>query len=283
MILVTGGTGTSGTPVVDGLRSKGIAFRMLARNPQKLAAMRGPGIEVVAGDLARPETLAAAMKGIEKAFLLSPPVPNQAELEGGFVRAAKEAGVRHIVKFSAMTADVNVQSRFPRAHGQVEKQIRESGISWTFLRPTFFMQNLLGFAEMVRHGVIYQPAGQGRASFVDSRDIAAVAVAALSESGHEGKAYEITGPQLLNYDDVAAIFAKVTGKSVKYQDITVTASKQAMLAMGMPEWNVDGINELMDQMRAGKYAVLSDVVKTVGHKTPVTLEQFVRENNQIWA
>jgi uncharacterized protein YbjT (DUF2867 family) len=256
---------------------------MLARNPDKAGALKGPGVEIVAGDLAKPESLGPALKGIDKAFLLCPPVPNQVELEGGFVRAAKAAGLRHIVKFSAMTAAPEVPSRFPRAHGQIEKQIRESGLSWTFLRPTFFMQNLLGFAEMVRHGVIYQPAGQGRAALVDARDIAAVAVAALTESGHEGKAYEITGPELLSYDDVAAIFAKVMGKPVKYQDIPVAASKQAMLAMGMPEWNADGINELMDQMRAGKYTALSDAVKTVGHKAPATVEQFVRANARVWA
>jgi uncharacterized protein YbjT (DUF2867 family) len=282
MILIIGGTGTSGTPVVEQLRAKGVPFRLMARDPKKLASVDWPGGTIVAGDMSRPDSLGAALNGIERVFLLCSPMPNQVELETNVVKAAKEAGVRHIVKFSAMTAEPNATSRFPRAHGKVEEQIRKSELSWTFLRPTFFMQNLLGLADMVRHGVIYQPAGKSKAAFVDTRDIAAVAVAALTEPGHEGKTYSITGPEVVNYDDVAAIFAEVTGKPVKYQDIPPAAAKQAMLGMGIPEWNVDGINELMDQMRANKYAVTTDVVSNVGHRTPTTLEQYVRENAQAW-
>ena len=282
MILITGATGTSGTPVVEQLRAKGVAFRAMVRNPQKAESLRGPNVEVVAGDLAKPESLGVALKGIDRLFLLSPPVPDQVELETNLVNAAKAAGVRHIVKFSAMTADPDVVPRFPCAHGKVEEAIRRSGLAWTFLRPTFFMQNLLGFADMVRQGVIYQPAGKSKAAFVDTRDIAAVAVAALTEPGHEGKAYEITGPQLLSYDDVAAVFSRVTGKPVKYQDIPTATAKQAMLGMGIPDWNCDGINELMDQMRADQYTMTTDVVSRVGHKAPTTLEQFVRENAAAW-
>ncbi len=222
------------------------------------------------------------MKGIERVLLLAPPVPNQVELETNLVSAAKAAGVRHIVKFSAMTADPKSPSRFPRAHGEVEQKIRDSGMAWTFLRPTFFMQNMLGLAGMVKGGTLYQPAGKSKAAFVDTRDIAAVAVSALTGVGHEGKAYDITGPELLSYDDIAAIFAKVTGRPVTYQDIPPAAAKQAMVGMGIPEWNADGINELMDQMRAGQYERLTHVVTAVGKKKSTTLEQFVRENAAAW-
>jgi uncharacterized protein YbjT (DUF2867 family) len=282
MILITGGTGTSGTPVVEQLSATGVPFRLMVRDPKKLASVDWPEGTIVAGDMSRPGSLGPALKGIERLFLLCPPTPNQVELETNLLNAAKAAGVRHVVKFSAMTAEPNATSRFPRAHGKVEEQIRKSGLSWTFLRPTFFMQNLLGLADMVRQGVIYQPAGNSKAAFVDTRDIAAVAVAALTEPGHEGKAYNITGAELLSYDDVAAIFGKVTGKPVKYQDIPPAAAKQAMLGMGIPEWNVDGINELMDQMRADKYAVTTEIVRNVGQKPPTTLEQYVRENARAW-
>src|SRR4051794_7950756 len=143
MILVTGGTGSSGSEIVEALASKGVKFRMLARNPGKVA-VREEGVEIVAGGLSQPRTLADALKGIEKVLLLAPPAPNQVELESNVVDAAKQAGVRHIVKFSAMTADPKSPSRFPRAHGEIEQRIRSSGLAWTFLRPTFFMQNLLG-------------------------------------------------------------------------------------------------------------------------------------------
>jgi len=139
------------------------------------------------------------------------------------------------------------------------------------------MQNLLGMAGMVKGGTIYQPAANSKASFVDTRDIAAVAVSTLTEPGHEGKAYDITGPELLSYDDVAGIFAKVLEKPVKYQDIPPSAAKEAMVGAGIPAWNADGINELMGQMRSGAYAIVTDVAEKVGHKKPTTLEEFVRE------
>jgi uncharacterized protein YbjT (DUF2867 family) len=278
MILVTGGTGNSGGEIVSQLASTGSPFRALVRNPTKAAVLRLTGVEVVLGDLSDPETLRPALAGIDQVFLLSAPALNQVELESNMVDAAKKAGVQHIVKFSAMTADPNSPSLFPRWHGQVEQKILASGIAWTFLRPTFFMQNLLGLADMVKAGTIYQPAADSKAGFVDTADIAAVAVEALTEPGHEGQAYDITGPELLSYHDIARIFSEVTGKPVTYQDIPPAAAKQAMMGMGMPEWTADGINGLMDQMRAGAYAKLSTAVEEVGKKEPTRLSAFIREH-----
>jgi uncharacterized protein YbjT (DUF2867 family) len=278
MILVTGGTGTSGGEIVSQLAATGTPFRALVRSPEKAIALKMTGVEIVPGDLSKPETLPAALKRIDQVLLLSSPDPKQVELQGNMVEAAKKAGVRHIVKFSAMTADPNSPSMFPRWHGQTEQQIRESGMQWTFLRPTFFMQNFLGLAGMIKQGTIYQPAGDAKAGFVDAADIAAVAVEALTEPGHEGKAYDITGPELLSYHDVARVFSEVTGKPVTYQDIPPSAAKQAMVGMGMPEWLADGVNELMEQMRAGAYEKLTTVVDEVGKKEPITLASFAREH-----
>ena len=282
MILITGGTGNSGSEIVRQLSATGARFRVLARNPQKAASLRLPGVELVAGDLANPQSLAAALSGVDRVLMLSSPDPRQVELQGNLLEASKRAGVRHVVKFSAMTADPKSPARFPRLHGQTEQQIRASGPSWTFLRPTFFMQNLLGLAGMVKSGTIYQPAGDSKASFVDIRDIAAVAVKALTEGGHEGKAYDITGPQLLSYHDIARVLSEVTGKPVKYQDVPPAAARQSMLDSGIPEWLTDGINELMDQMRAGQYAVVSNAVRDVAKKQPITFAQFAREEAAAW-
>src|SRR6185312_8302546 len=131
---------------------------------------------------------------------------------------------------------------------------------------------------MVRGGTIYQPAADSKAAFVDTRDIAAVAVKALTEAGHEGKAYDITGPELLSYTDVARIFSERLGKAVNYHDIPPAAANDAMLKMGIPQWNVDGILELMDQMRAGEYARVTQVVHDVARRQPITLAQFVDVN-----
>jgi uncharacterized protein YbjT (DUF2867 family) len=278
MILVTGGTGTAGGEIVSQLAATGTPFRAMVRDVNKAAVLKLTGVEVVPGDFDKPESLPAAMKGVEQVMLVSPPIPRQAELEGNMVAAAKRAGVRHIVKFSAMTADPNSKARFPRLHGITERAIVESGIAWTFLRPTFFMQNLLGLAGMVKGGTIYQPCGDGKAGFVDTADIAAVAVEALTEPGHEGIVYDITGPELLSYHDVARIFSNVLGKPVTYQDVPIMAARGGLLSAGIPEWNADGILELCDQMRAGEYAKLTTVVKDVGKKEPILLKAFLREN-----
>jgi uncharacterized protein YbjT (DUF2867 family) len=229
-------------------------------------------------------SLEAALEGIDAALLLSAPTPDTVEVQQRFVDAAKRAGVGRVVKFSATGAAPAARARFCDWHGRVEHYIESSGLAWTHLRPTFFMQNLLGFAGMIRGGTIYQPTGQGRAPFVDVRDIAAVAAHVLAEEGrHDGQAYGITGPQALGYADVAATFARVLGRPVNYVDVPATAAKQSMMQAGMPEWQADAINELSEEMKQGHFATVTDVVERVGKKKPVTLEQFVRENAAAFA
>ena len=282
MILITGGTGQSGVEIVRQLAATGTRFRALVRNPAKAESIRLDGVEIVQGDMADKASLAPALKGIDRMLLLSSPDATFVEAQGTVISAAKQAGVRHIVKFSAITADPKSQSIFPRMHGQIEAQVRTSGLAWTFLRPTFFMQNFLGLAEMVKQGTIYQPAGDGKSAPADVRDIAAVAVKALTEAGHEGKAYDITGPELLSYHDMARILSDVSGHPVKYQDIPAAAARQGMLGMGMSEFSADAINQLMDQMRAGAYANTTPVVKDIAKKQPITFAQFARENAAAW-
>src|SRR4051794_41654442 len=142
MILVTGGTGTSGSEVVKQLSAAGAKFRAMARNPGRAESLRLPGVEVVAGDFDKPETLDAALRGVDRAFLLTPPDERTVEHQTRFIDAAKRAGVRHLVKFSALLADPASPARFIRWHGEVDRLIESSGLKWTLLRPPFFMQNL---------------------------------------------------------------------------------------------------------------------------------------------
>jgi uncharacterized protein YbjT (DUF2867 family) len=283
MILVTGGTGTSGSEIVRQLAASGAKFRAMARNPARAESLRAPGVEIVAGDFDRPETLDAALRGVDRVLLLTPPDERQVEHNARFVEAAKRAGVRHVVKFSAAGADPASQARFLRQHGEAERAIQSAGFAWTFLRPPFFMQNLLGLAGMVKGGTLYQPAGEGRAAFVDVRDIAAVAVKALTQDGHEGKVYDVTGPRSLGHADIAAAFSSVLGREVKYADVPPEAARQAMLGAGMGAWQVDGILELYALLREGKFDRATDVVKRVAGREPATVEQFVRDHRGVFA
>jgi len=278
MILVTGGTGQSGIPIVHALLDRGQDVRVLARDPEKAAKLLGDDVEITRGDLNDPSSLEAAMEDVERALLNSGPAPDVVKVQNTFVDVAKRAGVKHVVKFSVSGARPGAPYRFGDLHGQVEKHLEQSGLAWTHLRPTFFMQNFLGLADMIKGGAIYQPTGTGRAPFVDIRDIAAVAAATLIEAGHEGKAYEITGPEAFSHADIAALFSKLLGKPVKFVDVPASAAKDGMLKAGLPEWAADAINELSEQMKQGHFATVTDVVRTVGKKTPITLDQFIREN-----
>jgi uncharacterized protein YbjT (DUF2867 family) len=274
MILVTGGTGTSGKPIVEALLARTERVRVLARDPEKAATLLGPDVEIVRGDLQDPQSIEAAMDGVERALLLTASAPNLLELETNFIKAAESAGVRHVVKFSVDLAEM----RFMRVHGQAETALRHSTLAWTMLQPTFFMQNILGYAGMAKSGALYMPTGSGRAPFVDTRDIAAVAAAALTEVGHEGRRYVITGPRSVSIADIAAVLSEVMGREVRHVDVPPEAAKQALLATGMTEWYADGVNELNAGLKAGTFDHVTDTVRTVGKKEPTTLEDFLREH-----
>ena len=197
MILITGTTGTNGIEIVRLLARSGVPCRALVRNAQKAAALAAlPKVEIVEGDLADPETLAPAVEGVDKALLCSSIGPNLVELQGNFIRAAKRAGVRHIVKFSGMDADLNSEWRFLRWHAEAERELENSGLAFTHLQPNQFMQVCLLFQSTIAsEGKFYAASKDSEVSPVDIRDIAAVAV--LTQSGHESKKYVITGPRRL--------------------------------------------------------------------------------------
>jgi uncharacterized protein YbjT (DUF2867 family) len=282
MILVTGATGSNGLELVKQLAARRVPVRAMVRNPAKATELQLPGVEIVAGDFEKPASLPAALKGIDRAFLLAPPVQDSDRLERAFIDAAKAAGGRHIVNLSAVGARPDAPHSFGRWHGKAEQYLKQSGLKYTILRPNFFMQNLLGSAAMIKGGTIYVPAGQGKAPMVDVRDIAAVAAACLTEPGHENQVYEVTGPEPIGYSDIAAVFTQVLGRQVGYVDIPVEAAAKAMIDSGMPPWLAHAINELNTEMKLGHFSTVSDVVERVGKKKPVTIEQFVREHAAVF-
>jgi uncharacterized protein YbjT (DUF2867 family) len=282
MILVTGATGTNGREIIGELRELGATgVRALVRDPAKASFIRDAGFEAVEGDFDRPETLDAALEGVERALLLTPPSQRTFELQRDFIESAKRAGTRHVVKFSAIGADSGAAEGFGKWHGQAEDYLKESGLSWTMLRPNFFMQNLLGQARQIAaEGRIYQPVGDARASFVDVRDIASVAARALTEEGHEGKAYVLTGPEALSYTDVAAKLSDATGREITYVAISPEQFRQGALAAGLPEWLVAALERLNEIFAAGHTAEVTDYVRTVGKKEPTTFDRFARDHAQ---
>jgi len=252
---------------------------VLVRDPEKAAKLLGDDVEIARGDFTDAASLDAAMEDVDCALLLTPPSQDQVELQKSFIDAAARNRLRHVVKYSAAGADTGSASTFARQHGQSEQHLRDSGIGWTMLRPSFFMQNLLGLKSMLAGGAIYMPTGNGRAPFVDVRDIAAVAAQVLNNpAAHAGRVYDITGPQSLSYSDVADIFARVLGREIRYTEVPPAQAKQGMMQMGMPEWLADAINQLSEGMKKGQFDRVTNIVRDVGKKEPTAVEQFVREN-----
>jgi len=278
MILITGATGTVGSEVVKQLAATGAPLRALVRNLEKANQIRRPGVELAQGDFDKPETLGAALAGAEKVFLLSSPDPRQVELQGNLIEAARRSGVRHIVKLSAIGAAAESPVRFLRWHWQTEKQLEQSGIAYTHLRPHYFMQNTLGFAGAVAgQNAIYMPMKDARISMVDVRDVAAVAVAALTRPGHAGKTYDVTGPEALSFTQVAEKLSTALGRKVTHIEVTPAVAKQGMMSAGFPEGLADGVLELNAGWNGGGAAYVTRVVAEVGKVQPHTFDQFARE------
>jgi uncharacterized protein YbjT (DUF2867 family) len=253
-------------------------FRGAYFSNKQAEAARARGIEAVTIDYNRCETLRAAFQGCDKLFLLGPNALNQSELEHNAVEAAKAAGVRHIVKQSVMGA-VEESYSLAKIHRPVEKAIESSGLAWTFLRPNSFMQNAITFmGKTIRaESAFYSASGQARISHVDVRDIAAVAVRALTEPDHEGRAYTLTGPQALTYDEFADELSKALGRPISHITLAPLDLKNDMLAEGMPEAIADRMLDLERYFREGRASRITRDIKEVTGRGPRRFADYVRE------
>ncbi|MBI2212748.1 MAG: SDR family oxidoreductase [Acidobacteria bacterium] len=278
MIIVTGAGGTVGSELVKQLRAANVPFRVAYHSATKVAAAKAGGLDAVSVDFAKPETLAPAFRGAETLFLLFAGGMGQTEGEIAAVEAAKASGMKRIVKLSVIGAEGDDYS-FAQIHRPVERAIEASGLAWTHLRPNGFMQNVVNyFAPTIRdHGAFYQPAGDAKISHVDVRDIARVAVAALTGSGHEEKAYTITGPEALTYHDVAAKLSTATGKAIRYVPLSDDDAKSGMVGAGIPPFYADLLVDLNRHYRAGGGSAVSDAVRVVTGSPAIDFDTFARE------
>lgn len=278
MIAVTGASGTIGSELLRQLVGRNVTARALSRRPGKGKAL--PGIEWVEADLSDRDGLVAALAGAKRLFLLTGNSADMVRLQKNAIAAARAAGVRHVVKLSALGASDHSQSVIGLWHRNVERMLEESGLAWTVLRPHVFMQNLLGQSASIREeGRIYSAAGDGRVPFVDARDIAAVAAVVLTESGREGMRYVLTGPEAISYDDVAAVLTEVLGREVTHVAESDDQAWTRLRRAGQPPWLAAAQLALYGYQRdGGPTAAVSDAVDRLTDRPARGLAQFASDH-----
>jgi uncharacterized protein YbjT (DUF2867 family) len=284
MILVTGATGLNGKELVRQLSARGVAVRALVRHPAKAEAIATlPHVEIVQGDMAQPETLAAGLRGVDRAMLISSSDPMMLDVQSNFIDAARKAGVKHVVKLSGIMPELDSAFRFARMHGEIEKRLEASGMGFTHLRagefmPAYFRQ----VPNIIAKGAIFLPMEDARIASINVGDIAEIAARVLTGAGHEGKIYPLTGPQALTMAEVAEKLSAATGKTIRYVNVPPEAARQAQLAAGMPPFLADALFELFAERRNGKEGkVWPDAAALLG-RPPTSFDEFAGRNAAVF-
>jgi uncharacterized protein YbjT (DUF2867 family) len=277
MILVTGATGNIGKELTPLLLQTGQSVRVLTRDERKVAHLDAC-VERVVGDLDKPETLSEAVKDVERIFL----VTFETRQDIHMLKAAKEAGVRQIVKLSTLEAAEH-KIKVGKWHYEREELIRASGLDWTFLCPGMFMSNSIQWwADSIKgQSSVFFPGGKrGRVAPVDPRDVARVAALALTQPGHHGQAYTLTGSELFTIGEMVQVLARVRGKPIQYVDIPPIAAKLFMLKTGMDKTLVNALMEMLASLRRNDGALVTDTVQRLTGQPPRTFEAWCREHTQ---
>ena len=274
-ILVTGASGTIGSELVKLLRARGADFAEMSSKP---------GENKVFGDFADPASLRSAFAGVHTLFLLFPLTPDSFELARNAVEAAKAAGVRHIVRSSGAGADATSPVAIANLQGRIDALIEHSGIPYTLLRPAGFMQNWINFyAAQLKSGCYAAPHGTAGISVIDVRDIAEVAAIVLTNpAAHAGRAYTLTGSEALSTRQQLAVIAQVSGRPIRYDDITEEQAEADLRAWGLPDVMVGYFMSLNHVYKQGWAAGISpDVERLTGH-APRRFADFAAENAAAW-
>jgi len=283
MILVTGATGVNGRALLNRLSANGVATRALVRNPAKAEALAAlPHVEIAQGDMARPETLATALRDIDRAMLISSSDPMMLDAQSNFIAAAAKAGVRHVVKLSGIMPELDSAFRFARMHGEIEKRLEASGMAFTHLRAGEFMTAYFRQAPSIAaKGAMFLPMEDARIASIDVGDIAEIAASVLTGSGHEARPipHRAAGP---DHDGGSGKAFCRYGKTIRYVNVPPEAARQAQLANGIPPYLADALFELFAERRAGKEATVWPNAEELLGRAPTSFDEFAARNAAVF-
>jgi uncharacterized protein YbjT (DUF2867 family) len=273
-VLVTGATGNTGRALLEALTGRGIPARAMVR---RAADRDGLPAGVQVADFDDAGSVAAALQGAGQAYVVTPSSERAAQQQRQFADLAARAGVGHLVVLSQLGASPTSPVRFLRWHAEAEEHVRGLGIGYTFLRPNLFFQGLLAFARPISaEGRFYAPIGDAKVSAIDIRDIAAAAAVTLTEAGHEGAAYTLTGPAAITHQDIAAALTAALGRDISFVDVTPEAFAASLSGILAP-WQVDGLLEDYAHYRRGEAASVTTTVADVTGQAPGDIGRFARD------
>lgn len=279
-ILVLGGTGNVGNPLIRTLLTDGVAVRVGGKRDSLRKLPRDGNVEPVEFDYNNVATYPFALTSIQRLFLLTPVLPTIVELTAKVMAEAKKVGVQRVVKVSALGTGASAKTTFGRWHYQSEEEVTKVGIPHIYLRPNGFMQNFANFSgHTIRtENAFYAPLGEGKVSYIDCRDVAAAAAVVLTSNKPLKEVYTLTGPKAISGHEAAEILTKELGRPIKYVPITAQVASETMLKMGTPEWFVRALLDLYASYRQGEGEAISTSVQDLTGRAPYTFEQYVREN-----
>lgn len=277
-IVITGATGNTGRVIAEELKRKGLDFLAMTRSEHHRTTLHARGINTVIGDYDHPASLEKALAGAQKVYLVCTPDEKLSPRETALIAAAKKVGVQHIVKCSAYLAHSGAETTNLRSHASIERALMDSGMDFTIIRPHGFMQTftLFSWNLIQKAGVFSCPIGEGAMPLVDVRDVAGVAVKALCESGHEGKVYDITGPEALSGYQVAEVLERVLGRPIDYLPSGEREFAWVLSLLGVTPTPKEHAVKVMRMVREGRLATVHPTLAELGIQ-PRTYEQFVRD------
>jgi uncharacterized protein YbjT (DUF2867 family) len=277
--ILVAGAGVTGGEVLRQLTAANWSACALVRNPKHAEPIRDLGVHLIEGDFALRDSWLRALDGVESVFSITLPHRDAVAWNATFLDCAKESGVRHVVHLPGMSVAPSSPAEFHRQMSRCDDAVKASGIEYTILQPNVFFQNMLAMAASIRtHGRFRSAVGDARISMIDVRDIAAVAVKALTEDGHRGNIYVLTGPEALTYYDVARQLTEAVGKAIQYEALDPDEAVQDLIRLGLPEPIARSRVGIHRSFSSGAFTAVTDVVQAILNRPPRPFSAFARDH-----